>query len=85
MHLSPERSEFTVRVHDEGDENGLWAEVVELPGCFASGDTEAELREAVVEAIELTVGEAPLAVGLALAAGMTAGITAFFEGGEADG
>jgi hypothetical protein len=30
-----ERS-YTVRVHDEGD-GMLWAEVVDLPGCFASG------------------------------------------------
>jgi len=44
---------FTIRVHNEHDGNGLWADVVELPGCFASGDTIDELREAVEEAVAL--------------------------------
>ena len=43
---------YTVQVHDEGDE-GFWAEVLELPGCFASGRNENELREALLEAISL--------------------------------
>lgn len=42
---------LTVRVHDEGDD-GMWAEVVELPGCFASGFNADELQEALQEAIE---------------------------------
>lgn len=42
---------LTVRVHHEGD--GLWAEILELPGCFASGDTFEELQDAVREAIEM--------------------------------
>jgi predicted RNase H-like HicB family nuclease len=42
---------LTVRVHDEG--SGLWAEVLELPGCFASGDDWRELDEAVTEALLL--------------------------------
>lgn len=42
---------LTVRVHDEGDD-GMWAEVMELPGCFASGFSADELQEALQEAIE---------------------------------
>ena len=45
-----EQRALTVRVHDEG-EGTLWAEVVELPGCFASGDTEDELFDHVLDAI----------------------------------
>ncbi len=41
--------ELTIRVHEE--DGSYWAEVVELPGCFASGSTLDELREALEEAI----------------------------------
>lgn len=37
-------------MHDEG-EGTLWAEVAELPGCFATGDTEDELLDHVLDAI----------------------------------
>lgn len=47
--MSEERK-LTVRVHDEGPD-GMWAEVLELEGCFASGFDAAELREALEEAI----------------------------------
>jgi len=50
--------EYTVNVHQEG-EGALWAEVVELPGCFASGDTLDELREALEEAISLYLHDHP--------------------------
>ena len=43
--------ELTVRVHEEG--GSYWAEVVELPGCFASGETLDELRAALDEAVRL--------------------------------
>lgn len=44
---------YTVLVHAaESDEGGFWAEVVELPGCFASGDTLDELESDVRDAIE---------------------------------
>lgn len=36
--------------HDEGS---YWAEVRELPGCFASGHTIAELIESVEEGVAL--------------------------------
>jgi predicted RNase H-like HicB family nuclease len=45
---------YTVIVHEEEDHEigGYWAEVVELPGCFASGDTLDELEDDVRGAIE---------------------------------
>lgn len=43
---------LTVRVRDDGPD-GLSAEVVELPGCFASGFTEDELYECLLEGISL--------------------------------
>ena len=47
--------EFRVLVHEE--DGSYWAEVEELPGCFASGHDLEELREAVVEAITLYLAE----------------------------
>jgi predicted RNase H-like HicB family nuclease len=35
----------------------LWAEVLELPGCFASGQDMDELWEALTEAISLYLSE----------------------------
>ena len=45
---------YTVVVHEEEEDDGggYWAEVEELPGCFASGDTLDELEQDVMEAIE---------------------------------
>jgi predicted RNase H-like HicB family nuclease len=42
---------FTVVVHKD-DDGSFWAEVEELPGCFASGKTLDELEEDVKGAIE---------------------------------
>lgn len=36
-------------IHEE--DGSYWAEVKELPGCFASGATLDELKDALVEAI----------------------------------
>jgi predicted RNase H-like HicB family nuclease len=44
--------EVAVRVRDEGSD-GYWAEVLELPGCVASGFTSLELDESLREAMEL--------------------------------
>jgi predicted RNase H-like HicB family nuclease len=45
---------YTVIVHPaEPDEGGFWAEVLELPGCFASGDTLDELESDVRDAIDV--------------------------------
>jgi predicted RNase H-like HicB family nuclease len=47
---------YTVRVHHEPGEE-LWAEVLELPGCFAAGADMDELRQALTEAISLYLSE----------------------------
>lgn len=54
--MSQEKGVYTVRIHQEaaGD---LWAEVAELPGCFASGRDMGELREALAEAVSLYLSE----------------------------
>ena len=53
--------ELTVEVREEGP--GYWARVVELPGCFASGRTFDELREAVGEAIGLYLSDRSASLG----------------------
>jgi predicted RNase H-like HicB family nuclease len=63
-----DQKQLHVDVHHE--DGSYWAEVRELPGCFASGHTVAELIESVEEAIALYLageGEesAPLAAELA--------------------
>lgn len=57
-------TDFTYQVHVHEDDDGLWAEVEELPGCFASGDTLEELQESLVEAIGLYLSstESPIRV-----------------------
>lgn len=47
---------YTVRVHFDGPD-GFWAEVVELPGCFASGFSASELSEALAESIGLYLSD----------------------------
>jgi predicted RNase H-like HicB family nuclease len=44
--------EFTARIHED-DDGSIWAEVLELPGCFASGRSLDELREALEEALSM--------------------------------
>lgn len=53
--------EFTIRVQHE-DDGSYWGEVVELPGCFASGFTMDELIEGLAEAISLVLMDDPGAV-----------------------
>jgi len=43
--------ELTANIHFE--EGSYWADVRELPGCFASGHTLDELRESLREAVFL--------------------------------
>jgi predicted RNase H-like HicB family nuclease len=43
--------ELTARIRVE--QGGYWADVPELPGCFASGDTLNELFESLREAVAL--------------------------------
>lgn len=45
------RIRLNVLVHEE--DGAYWAEVEELPGCFASGHDLKELKEALLEAIQL--------------------------------
>lgn len=46
-----ERVHLTARIHQE--DGSYWAEIAELPGCFASGETLDELREAIEESVSL--------------------------------
>jgi predicted RNase H-like HicB family nuclease len=46
---------FRVLIHHE--DGSLWAEVPDVPGCFASGDTQDELLESLTEALSLCLGE----------------------------
>lgn len=47
--------ELNARVHEE--DGSYWAEVAELPGCFASGRSLDELTEALEESIRLYLSE----------------------------
>jgi predicted RNase H-like HicB family nuclease len=49
--------ELTVLIRDEGE--GLWSQIRELPGCFASARTMSELREALGEAVGLYLWDSP--------------------------
>jgi len=54
--MADEPERYTVRVHQEPGHE-LWAEVLELPGCFATGTGTGtgmeDLRQALTEAISL--------------------------------
>ncbi|MBV9465224.1 MAG: type II toxin-antitoxin system HicB family antitoxin [Solirubrobacterales bacterium] len=50
--------ELTVVVHQE--RQGFWSEIEELPGCFASGRTLVELREALAEAVGMYFSGPPV-------------------------
>ena len=50
--MADEPERYTVRVHQEPGHE-LWAEVLELPGCFAAGTDMEDLRQALTEAISL--------------------------------
>lgn len=47
--------DLTIRVNEEGGR--YWAEVAEVPGCFASGASLDELREALEEALALCLDD----------------------------
>jgi predicted RNase H-like HicB family nuclease len=49
-------TDYIVKVHQE-DDASYWAEVSELPGCFASGQTLDELSEALGESIALYLSD----------------------------
>jgi predicted RNase H-like HicB family nuclease len=50
--------ELTVVVHQEHE--SFWSEISQLPGCFASGGTLAELQEALGESIGLYLWDLPI-------------------------
>ncbi|MBI5311334.1 MAG: type II toxin-antitoxin system HicB family antitoxin [Actinobacteria bacterium] len=50
-------NEYIVKIHEE--DGSYWAEVLELPGCFASGRSLDELREALAESIGLYLASEP--------------------------
>lgn len=64
-----ERQELHADVHRE--DGSYWAEIRELPGCFASGASVDELVEALEEAVGLYMapaeGEPPAVVATELA------------------
>jgi predicted RNase H-like HicB family nuclease len=47
---------LNVEINEEAD-GSYWAEVQELPGCFASGFSMDELKEATMEAIQMWLPE----------------------------
>jgi predicted RNase H-like HicB family nuclease len=49
-----------VFIHHDGAE--YWSEIAELPGCFASGRTLTELRDALGEAVGLYLWDEPAEV-----------------------
>ena len=53
--------EFHASIHED-DDGAFWADVRELPGCFASGATMAELTEALIEAVGLSLEDGPAEV-----------------------
>ncbi len=47
--------EYTATIHHE--DGSYWAEIPDLPGVFASGDTVDELLEGLKEAVGLYLGD----------------------------
>ncbi len=67
---SDDASVYTLRIHREPGQD-LWAEIAELPGCFASGRDLDELREALAEAIALYLSTPEQRVRVQLDEGVT--------------
>lgn len=51
--------ELTVAVTVHHEQGSFWSEVDRFPGCFASGATLSELREALGEAIGVYLWDEP--------------------------
>lgn len=47
--------ELKANIHRE--DGSYWADVSELPGCFASGDSLDELLKSLIEGVQLYLGE----------------------------
>ena len=54
--LSQDPMELHAAIHED-DDGTFWAEVRELPGCFASGATIAELTDALLEAVGMCLDD----------------------------
>ncbi len=53
--MSPEQRRLAATIHRE--DGSYWAEVPDLPGCFASGETIDELRDAIQESAALYLAD----------------------------
>jgi predicted RNase H-like HicB family nuclease len=53
--------DLTLEIRQEGAD--YWSQIRELPGCFASGRTLDELREALGESIGLYLFDQPISIG----------------------
>ncbi len=55
--------ELDVVVHHDAETGSYWAEVAQLPGCFAAGQNREDLLESLEEAVGLYLdGEDPTKV-----------------------
>ncbi len=80
--------ELTARIHIE--DGSYWADVPELPGCFASGDTLDELFESLQEGVVLYLADegeksGPLHVATATLTGSPADARVKPKGSNRDG
>lgn len=57
-----EQINLTVKIHEES--GVYWSEIRELPGCFASGRTLDELREAIEDNVRLYLDDPALTLAL---------------------
>lgn len=55
MDMRSQRVDYRVLVHHE--DGSFWAEVLDLPGCFVSGDSLEEIWDALPEAIGFYLSE----------------------------
>lgn len=49
--------ELDVVIHRDDETGGLWAQVLQLPGCFAAGHSMEELEASLEEAVSLYLEE----------------------------
>jgi predicted RNase H-like HicB family nuclease len=51
--------ELHASIHED-DDGSFWADVRELPGCFALGTTISELTDAILEAVGMCLEHEPI-------------------------
>lgn len=74
-----EHTTYTVKIVRDED-GALYGHVLQLPGCFASGDDLAELSEALSEAISLYLSTEDVSVSVKL--GDTARVLRVIDGDD---